>query len=102
MSLSEIFPNINANDGWGNSLKKFVPNFIEYAQKKTPIALWQDEDREQFLASENCVSSLKQGNFSHNQRKAIIDNWEKEFSELLFQIVSYDDFQIHAILVNPL
>ena len=59
-----------------------------------PIASWKNEDREQFLASDNCVSSLMQGNFTHEQRKALIDNWETNFSEPLYKIVTSDSFQL--------
>jgi len=94
MELNKVFQEINAEDGWGKSYKYFTPHFIEYAKNKLPIASWKNEDREQFLASDNCVSSLMQGNFTHEQRKALIDNWETYFSEPLYQIVSSDSFQL--------
>ena len=92
MKLNQEFETIYADDSWGKSYKKFAPRFIEYAKSKSPIDQWSPEDRDQFLASENCVSSLKQGNFTHEQRKAIVDNWELLFTEPLFQIVSSDSF----------
>ena len=94
MELNKVFQEINAEDGWGKSYKNFTPHFIEYAKNKLPIASWKNEDREQFLASDNCISSLMQGNFTHEQRKALIDNWETYFSEPLYQIVSSDIFQL--------
>lgn len=95
MELNKVFLTIdNANDVWGKSYKQFIPRFIDYAKTKTPISLWKDEDRTQFLASENCVSSLMQGNFTHKQRKAIVDNWETDFVEPLYQIVTSDCFQL--------
>ena len=94
MELNKLFQEVSANDRWGISYKKYIPRFIQYAKSKTPISSWEAEDREQFLASENCVSSLKQGNFTHEQRKLIIDSWESSFSELLFQIVSSDNFEL--------
>lgn len=96
MKLNKVFKEIQANDEWGKSYKRFAPRFIEYAKTKTPIASWKSEDRDQFLASDNCVSSLMQGNFSHEQRKAIVDNWESHFSESLYQIVTSETFQLQT------
>ena len=79
MELNKVFQDIYADDEWGKSYKLFTPRFIEYAKAKTPITSWKNEDREQFLASDNCVSSLMQGNFTHEQRKAIVENWETYF-----------------------
>lgn len=94
MELNEVFQEIPAGDEWGRAYQKFAPRFIEYAKKKLPISSWENEDRIKFLASENCVSSLRQGNFSHEQRKAIVENWETSFSENLYQIVTSDSFQL--------
>lgn len=94
MELNKVFQEINAEGEWGKSYKYFAPHFIEYAKNKLPIASWKDEDRDQFLKSENCVSSLKQGNFTHEQRKALIDNWGTHFTEPLYQIVTSDSFQL--------
>lgn len=94
MELNKVFQKISAEDGWGKSYKKFIPHFIEYAKNKQPIALWENEDREQFLASDNCVSSLMQGNFTHEQRRALVENWETCFLEPLYQIVTSDNFQL--------
>lgn len=92
--LNKVFPEIPANDDWGNSYKYYVPRFIEYARKKMPIDSWEKEDRESFIASVNCVSSLKQGNFTLEQRKVLIDNWENYFTELLYKIVTNESFQL--------
>ena len=94
MELNTVFQEIHADDAWGKAYKQFAPRFIEYAKDKTPIAFWKDEDRNQFLASNNCVSSLMQGNFTHDQRRLIVENWATEFSELLYQIVTSDSFQL--------
>ena len=104
MELNKVFQEINAEDGWGKSYKFFTPHFIKYAKNKQPIASWENEDREQFLASVNCISSLRQGNFSHEQRKALIDNCEVHFIEPLYQIVTSDSFllQINKDLFNKI
>lgn len=94
MELNKVFEEVHADDGWGKNYRQFIPRFIEYAKNKMPIASWDKEDREQFLASCNCVSSLMQGNFTHEQRKAIVENWEANFSEALCQIVTSDSFQL--------
>lgn len=96
MELNKVFQEIQADDAWGRSYKKFTPRFIEYAKSKTPIASWEREDREQFLASENCVSSLMQGNFTHEQRKAIVAHWEEYFIEPLYKIVTTNSFQFQT------
>ncbi len=94
MELNKVFQEVSANDEWGNAYKRYLPRFIEYAKAKKPIATWDDEDREQFLSSENCVSSLKQGNFTHEQRNAIVDNWKDQFIEPLYEIVTNECFQL--------
>lgn len=96
MELNKVFKEIDADDGWGSSYKLYTPRFIEYAKSKTPIASWKGEDRDQFLASSNCVSSLMQGNFTHEQRKAIIENWKTNFTEDLYHVVSSETFQLQT------
>ncbi len=96
MKLNDVFQDIHADDGWGMAYKQFTPHFIEYAKNKLPISSWKGEDRDQFLASDNCVSSLMQGNFTHEQRKAIVDNWKTYFLEDLYQIVTSDSFQLQT------
>ena len=96
MELNRVFQEIDAADEWGNAYKQFIPHFIEYAKAKKPIASWSNEDRDQFLASHNCVSSLLQGNFTHEQRKALVDNWEEYFIEPLYKIVTNDSFQLQT------
>lgn len=94
MELNKVFPDIQADDEWGNANKHYIPRFIEYAKAKKPIAEWDDDERNQFLATTNCVSSLQQGNFSHSQRKAIVDKWEELFTEPLYDIVKNDEFDL--------
>ena len=94
MELNKVFQEIPADDEWGRAYKHFTPLFIEYAKNKIPIASWKSEDRDQFLASYNCVSSLRQGNFTHEQRRAIVDNWETLFIEPLYKIVTNENFQL--------
>ena len=94
MQLNELFQEIQANDRWGLSFQKYAPRFINYAKSKTPITKWNTEDKKEFLASDNCVSSLMQGNFTHDQRKILEESWEKEFMEPLYRIVSSERFEL--------
>ncbi len=96
MNLNEIFQKIPTDDEWGSSYQTFIPRFINYAKSKTPILFWDKVDRDQFLDSINCVSSLKQGNFNLKQREAIENNWENSFSEDLYKIVSSGDFDLQT------
>lgn len=96
MELNKVFQEVPADDKWGNDYKYFTPHFIEYAKGKLPIASWKNEDKEQFLASYNCVSSLKQGNFTYEQRDALVDNWEEHFIEPLYKIVTNENFQLQT------
>lgn len=94
MELNKIFESVDVEGGWKAYYKKYVQKFINYAKDKTPILSWEEEDRLEFLKSHNCVSSLKQGNFSHEQRKKICENWETEILDPLYQIVTSNDFQL--------
>lgn len=94
MKLNKVFETIDANDDWGINCKTFLPRFIEYAKTKRPITSWEKEDRDQFLATNNCISSLQQGNFSYEQREAIKKNWDTQFTEPLYQIVTSDNFEL--------
>lgn len=96
MELNKVFQEIHAEDEWGMSYKNFTPHFIEYAKNKLPIASWKNEDREQFLASVNCVASLKQGNFTCEQREVLVDNWKEHFIEPLYKIVTNESFQLQT------
>jgi len=96
MKLNILFPEVSTNDIWGNSYAKYVPRFIEYAKSKKPIGDWNSEDREEFLATTNCVSSLQQGNFSHEQRGLLIDAWAKNFLDPLYKIVTSNSFDLNT------
>lgn len=96
MQLNKLFPEISTDDIWGNSFAYHVPRFIEYAKNKKPISQWDLKDREEFLAASNCVSSLQQGNFSHEQRELLINAWEDSFLDPLYKIVTSDNFDIDS------
>ena len=96
MKLNILFPEVSTNDIWGNSYAKYVPRFIEYAKSKKTIGEWNSEDREEFLATTNCVSSLQQGNFSHEQRGLLIDAWAKNFLDPLYKIVTSNSFDLNT------
>jgi hypothetical protein len=90
MKLKDILPPINVDDDWGRSYKEFIPRFIQYAKERKHIKEWEPIDRNHFLRSVNCVSSLKQGNFYHNEREIIQNSWD-EFIKPLEVIVTNPD-----------
>ena len=92
--LNEVFPNLSeeAKDTWGDNYAKFVSKFIEYAKQKKLIADWEPADRTEFLKANNCISSILQGNFSHEQQELLIDHWG-EFVEPLYEIVSDTEYK---------
>lgn len=78
---------INCEDDWAKSYKHFVPLFIQEAQTKTN---WKDWDKEVFWEfferpNDQCVSSLKQGYFSREEKSQLKNHWD-EISPLLKKI----------------
>jgi 5-methylcytosine-specific restriction protein B len=87
MKLLDIIQNIDVWDTWVNSYKKYVPKFIEEAKSKEK---WKDWDKdifsEYFEKSNNqCVSSLRQGYFTHIERDRLKEHWG-ELAPLFKQI----------------
>ncbi|CAL2104212.1 5-methylcytosine-specific restriction endonuclease McrBC, GTP-binding regulatory subunit McrB [Tenacibaculum sp. 190130A14a] len=77
MKLKELTKNIDVWYNWVNAYKKYVPKFIEEASTKTTWKEWdQDVFREYFEKSnDQCVSSLKQGYFTNEEKNKIKKNW---------------------------
>jgi len=76
-TLKEIADEIEIWDGWRDQYGDFVPAFIE--ESKTGKH-WKDWDADTFWeyfekSNNQCVSSLKQGYFSGEEKKAIKINW---------------------------
>lgn len=86
--IKKIISQIQIWKDWKESYKKFVPRFIDEAKTKSR---WQDWDKdifyEYFERSEGqCVSSLKQGYFSNQEKEKIKQNWEIEIAPILKKI----------------
>lgn len=76
-TLAAICAQIDVWEDWRKSYGTFVPRFIEEAAKGGNWSDW-DEDvfYEYFLRTSNqCVSSLRQGYFTHSERDAIKEHW---------------------------
>lgn len=87
-TLKKIISQIEIWENWKESYKKFVPRFIEEAKTKSR---WQDWDEEIFYeyferSKGQCVSSLKQGYFSNEEKEKIKQNWETEIAPILKKI----------------
>jgi 5-methylcytosine-specific restriction protein B len=83
-TLKEYCNEIDIWDGWLNSYRKYVPNFIEEAKTKVS---WQEWDKDIFFefferSNDQCVSSLRQGYFTKEEQEKIKSNWS-EISKLL-------------------
>lgn len=79
MKLKELIDNVGVWYNWVNSYKKYVPLFITEAITKTN---WQDWDQDVFReylekSNDQCVSSLKQGYFTNEEKNRIKDNWQE-------------------------
>lgn len=99
-TLAAICAQIDVWEDWRKNYGTFVPRFIEEAAKGGNWSDW-DEDvfYEYFLRTSNqCVSSLSQGYFNHNERDAIKEHWG-EIAPLLQKIAQqqqepqYDVYQ---------
>jgi len=72
-TLKEYCNEIDIWDGWLNSYRKYVPNFIDEAKTKNS---WQDWNTDVFYefferSSGQCVSSLQQGYFTKSEQENI-------------------------------
>lgn len=87
MKLKEIINEIDVWDGWRNKYNKHVPQFIEEAKSKLSHKDWNQNVFKEFFerSSGQCVSSLKQGYFTNDEKDEIKKNWN-ELSPLLKQI----------------
>lgn len=86
-TLEEIVSEIHINRAWAENFKKYIPLFIEEAKQGKP---WQDWNKEVFneffeKSSNQCVSSLRNGYFSIEERNNIKDKW-LELAPLLKQL----------------
>lgn len=85
--LKEYLKHIDVWEDWKNNYKEFVPKFIEEASKGLNYTSWTEEIFKEFFEKSNqqCVSSLKQGYFTSEEKMLIKKNWY-EISPLLKDI----------------
>ena len=77
MNFQEIINNIDVWDSWITQYKIFVPKFIEEAKTKANYSDWDKSIFNEFFEKnrDQCVSSLQQGYYTHNEKQLIKDNW---------------------------
>ena len=94
-SLKQYCSEIDLWDTWMNNYKKYVPLFIKEATTKTDWETWDEDVFKEFFERSNgqCVSSLKQGYFTKNERQQIKEHWN-ELAPLLKKIA---DSQYHPL-----
>ena len=91
-TLAYYCEQINCDDDWAQSYKHFIPLFIQEAKSKTR---WEDWNKDVFWEfferpNDQCVSSLKQGYFSHEEKGVLKNHWD-EISPLLKVIADNQD-----------
>lgn len=91
MRLNEIIPDYQPNKYWAEDYRKWVSLYVANAKEGKHIRDWDHNVRETLLASDNHVSSLMQGNFSHVQREALRNQWDR-LIPLLKQITNTDEY----------
>ncbi|MDC8099308.1 AAA family ATPase [Chryseobacterium rhizosphaerae] len=84
MTFTELIDKLEIWDHWQERYSHYVPLFIEEAKTGEN---WEDWDKEVFYeffmrSSDQCVSSLKLGYFTHEEKDLIKENWS-ELSLLL-------------------
>lgn len=92
MKFLEIIDNITVWDDWLLEYKKYVPLFIEQAKRDVNWDKWDSGIFYEFFerSSDQCVTSLKRGYFSNQEKKNIKNKWT-ELSPLLKQLAIQQD-----------
>ncbi len=91
-TLKQYCSEVDVWEDWRDNYKQFVPQFINEAIMK---ANWEDWDETVFYefferSSDQCVSSLKQGYFTKDEKQTIKSNWSK-IAPLLKNIAQNQD-----------
>lgn len=91
-TLQKYCSEIEVWDNWLTLYKHFVPLFINEAMTKSNWEDWDNEVFHEFFERSNdqCVSSLKQGYFTKEEKKKIKSNWH-EIAPLLKIIAQNQD-----------
>ncbi len=92
MELQDIINKIDIWQEWHDNYCDFVPKFIESAKA---CERWQDWDQDLFYefferGGDQCVSSLKQGYFTDEEKTKIKDDWN-ELAPMLKAIAESQD-----------
>lgn len=76
-SLKFYIGKIDVWEDWRLRYKTYVPQFIEACSKELDLAEWDEDLFTEFFEKSNnqCVSSLKQGYFTKNEKSLIRSNW---------------------------
>lgn len=87
MTFTELIDEIEIWEPWKEEYNRFVPQFVAEARTGKN---WEDWDNELFYeffmrSADQCVSSLRQGYFTHAEKDLIKRNWP-ELSALLQKI----------------
>lgn len=87
MTFTELIDEIEIWEPWKGEYNRFVPQFVAEASTGKN---WEDWDTELFYeffmrSADQCVSSLRQGYFTHAEKDLIKNNWP-ELSALLQKI----------------
>lgn len=89
MTLKDIINRIDIWDEWLNSYKNFVPKFISEAKSGKDWSEWDKKIFYEFFerSADQCVSSLKQGYFTNEEKSKLKQNW-KELSPLFKELAN--------------
>lgn len=99
-TLAAICDNISVWEEWREDYGELVPKFIEEAAKGGNWSDWNEKVFEEYFMRTNnqCISSLRQGYFTHKERDEIKEHWA-EIAPLLQKIAleqetpQYDVYQ---------
>lgn len=89
MTLKDVINRIDIWDEWLNSYKNFVPKFISEAKSDKDWSQWDKKVFYEFFerSADQCVSSLKQGYFTNEEKRKLKQNWN-ELSPLLKELAN--------------
>ncbi len=87
MTFTELIDKIEMWEPWKEEYNRFVPQFVAEASTGKNWDNWNDELFYEFFmrSADQCVSSLRQGYFTHAEKDLIKRNWP-ELSALLQKI----------------
>lgn len=87
MELKDIISKITINKEWHERYCKLVPQFIESAKSCRDWTDWEKDLFYEFFEREDghCVSSLRQGYFTSEEKFKIKENW-KDLAPILKEI----------------